>query len=76
MLGAAVFGAYEVALTRATALAAASTAADVRTSCLRQAVVELRKLATLPADEAYLRETFHYALDSLNCVRLHTRLLA
>lgn len=72
---ATAFGLTMAALARAQVLTATLTAANVRTSCSRQAMVDLRKLQYLVTDSFYLNNAFIYTQDALDCVAWHTQLL-
>ena len=52
-----------------------SIAAGVRSSCSRQALVDLRKLSMLTTDANTIYRNFFFVMGSLDCVREHVRLL-
>jgi hypothetical protein len=57
-------------------LTAISAAANRRGQCARQSLIELRKLQYLTSDRAYIRNVFWSAMQAVDCVTLHNRLLA
>jgi hypothetical protein len=71
-----IYATFLQALGRAMVLNSVSAAANTRASCARQAVTELRKLTMLTTDSAYIRNSYWFTMDAIDCVLFNNRLLA
>jgi hypothetical protein len=71
-----IYATFLQALDRAMVLNSVSAAANTRASCARQAVTELRKLTMLTTDSAYIRNSYWFTMDAIDCVLFNNRLLA
>jgi hypothetical protein len=70
------FGVIVSNLFQARALASVLTAANMRTICTKQAIIDLRKLSALIAENEYAADSYFYTMNSFDCVGWHTQLLA
>ena len=75
VLFSSVFATFTAQAERITSLSAILVSSGVRAGCARQALVDLRKTASLTTDFAYISRNFYLAMSSLNCVRAQVRLL-
>lgn len=71
-----VYGTFSAQSIKTRSLVSLVVAAGTRASCGRQALVDLQKLSYLTTDANYITRNFFFVMSSLDCVRLHTRLLA
>jgi hypothetical protein len=70
-----MFSVFQSTMNRSVTLTSVAAVANERASCARQAMVDLRKLEYLTTDWRYIRNSYWFTMEAVQCVRQRVRLL-